>query len=102
MEANIKNWNSKVSAKLNSAPIQKIYSENIEKCRSLRLFGEIAFAIITKLDLGDFVNFWRFFALNFNIHISTNIILSYIYMKVNMYFSLSFHAKSILFKNIDS
>ena len=41
----------------------EISSENIEKCKSLRHFGEVNFAIIANRDMGNFVHFWQFFGL---------------------------------------
>ena len=43
------------------------YSENIEKCKSLRLFGETNFAIIANRDVDNFVYFWQFFRLSIHI-----------------------------------
>ena len=39
-------------------------SENIEKCKSLRILGEVNFAIIANRDMGSFVHFWQFFRLS--------------------------------------
>ena len=35
-------------------------NENNEKLKSLRLFGEVIFAIIANQDMDNFVSFWEF------------------------------------------
>ena len=70
---NKKNRNCKLSAKFNFIPILKILWENIEKCKSLRLFDQVNFSITAYKNMGNFVHFWQFFALVFTIYISINI-----------------------------
>ena len=43
--------------------ILKISSENIEKCKSYRLFGKVTFTINANRDMDNFVHFKWFFAL---------------------------------------
>ena len=40
-----------------SMPFLKISSENIKKCKNLRLFGAVIFAIVANRDVGNFVRF---------------------------------------------
>ena len=86
----------------NSLPILKISDENIEKWKSLKLFGEVNFAINANWDMGNFVHFLQFFGLS--IHISTGIsielsAITFIEYIVQAY--LAFHTKLVSFKYID-
>ena len=66
------------SSQSNYTLILKITSENIKRCKRLKLFGEVTFSIFAS-HIGNFVHCWRFSRFRLSIHISTNIKL---YIKI--------------------
>ena len=72
LKTHLKNSGLKIRSCGNTTPILKLSDENIEKLKSLRLFGEVNFAFIANRNISNFDPIWQFFHLSY-IYISTNI-----------------------------